>query len=45
MPEQARGRGVRIRLWLGWAPGGLPEVPKPRAAAPKGLEKEIEKLL
>jgi len=45
MPEQARGRGVRICLWLGWAQGDLPEVPQPPAAAPKGLEKEIEKLL
>jgi hypothetical protein len=24
-----RGRGARIRLWLGWAPGGLLEVRKP----------------
>jgi hypothetical protein len=28
MDGDARGRGVRIRLWLGWAQGGL-LVPKP----------------
>jgi hypothetical protein len=33
---------VRIRLCFGWAPGGLPEIPKPPAAPPQELEKEIE---